>query len=32
MLFATTVIAMIFTVLQQRRADRLASVRPEQEV
>jgi spermidine/putrescine transport system permease protein len=32
MLFATTVLAMIFTVLQQRRADRLASVRPEQEV
>jgi spermidine/putrescine transport system permease protein len=32
MLFATTVFAMIFTVLQQRRADRLASVRPEQEV
>jgi spermidine/putrescine transport system permease protein len=32
MLFATTVFAMIFTVWQQRRADRLASVRPEQEV
>jgi spermidine/putrescine transport system permease protein len=32
MLFATTVLAMIFTVLQQRRADRLASMRPEQEV
>ncbi|MDX6606966.1 MAG: spermidine/putrescine transport system permease protein [Solirubrobacterales bacterium] len=32
MLFATTVLAMIFTVWQQRRADRLASVRPEQEV
>ena len=32
MLFSITVIAMIFTVLQQRRADRLASVRPEQEV
>jgi spermidine/putrescine transport system permease protein len=32
MLFATTVIAMIFTVWQQRRADRLAAVRPEQEV
>ncbi len=32
MLFSTTVLAMIFTVLQQRRADRLASVRPEQEV
>jgi spermidine/putrescine transport system permease protein len=32
MLFATTVFAMIFTVLQQRRADRLASVRPDQEV
>ena len=32
MLFATTVFAMIFTVWQQRRADRLAAVRPEQEV
>ncbi len=32
MLFATTVLAMIFTVWQQRRADKLASVRPEQEV
>jgi spermidine/putrescine transport system permease protein len=32
MLFATTVFAMIFTVWQQRRADRLASMRPEQEV
>ena len=32
MLFATTLVAMIFTVWQQRRADRLASVRPEQEV
>jgi spermidine/putrescine transport system permease protein len=32
LLFATTVLAMVFTVLQQRRADRLASVRPEQEV
>ena len=32
MLFATTVFAMIFTVWQQRRADKLASVRPEQEV
>jgi spermidine/putrescine transport system permease protein len=32
MLFSITLIAMIFTVLQQRRADRLASVRPEQEV
>jgi spermidine/putrescine transport system permease protein len=32
MLFATTVLAMIFTVWQQRRADRIASVRPEQEV
>jgi len=32
MLFSITVLAMIFTVLQQRRADRLASVRPEQEV
>jgi spermidine/putrescine transport system permease protein len=32
MLFAITLLAMVFTVLQQRRADRLASVRPEQEV
>ncbi len=32
MLFSISVLAMIFTVLQQRRADRLASVRPEQEV
>jgi spermidine/putrescine transport system permease protein len=32
MLFSITVLAMIFTVLQQRRADKLASVRPEQEV
>jgi spermidine/putrescine transport system permease protein len=32
MLFAATVLAMIFTVWQQRRADRLASMRPEQEV
>jgi spermidine/putrescine transport system permease protein len=32
MLFSLTVIAMIFTVWQQRRADRLASVRPEQDV
>jgi spermidine/putrescine transport system permease protein len=32
MLFSITVLAMIFTVLQQRRADRLAAVRPEQEV
>jgi spermidine/putrescine transport system permease protein len=32
MLFATTVFAMIFTVLQQRRADKLAAVRPDQEV
>jgi spermidine/putrescine transport system permease protein len=32
MLFSITLIAMVFTVLQQRRADRLASVRPEQEV
>jgi spermidine/putrescine transport system permease protein len=32
LLFATTVFAMIFTVWQQRRADRLASMRPEQEV
>jgi spermidine/putrescine transport system permease protein len=32
MLFSITLLAMIFTVWQQRRADRLASVRPEQEV
>jgi spermidine/putrescine transport system permease protein len=32
MLFALTLLAMAFTVWQQRRADRLASVRPEQEV
>ncbi|HSD23954.1 MAG TPA: ABC transporter permease [Solirubrobacterales bacterium] len=32
MLFAVTVLAMVFTVWQQRRADRLAAVRPEQEV
>jgi spermidine/putrescine transport system permease protein len=31
MLFALTLVAMAVTVLQQRRADRLASVRPEQE-
>jgi spermidine/putrescine transport system permease protein len=31
MLFATTVMAMGFTVLQQRRAERLAAVRPQQE-
>ena len=30
-LFATTLVAMGFTVLQQRRAERLASVRPQQE-
>ena len=32
MLFTITVLAMIFTVWQQSRADRLASVRPDQEV
>ena len=32
MLFAVTLLAMAFTVWQQRRADRLASVLPEQEV
>jgi spermidine/putrescine transport system permease protein len=32
MLFALTLIAMVFTVWQQRRAERLASIRPEQEV
>jgi spermidine/putrescine transport system permease protein len=31
MLFATTLVAMGFTVLQQRRADRLATIRPQQE-
>ena len=30
-LFAATVVAMIFTVWQQRRAERMAAVRPEQE-
>jgi spermidine/putrescine transport system permease protein len=30
-LFAVTVLAMVFTVLQQRRAERMAAVRPEQE-
>src|SRR5213083_1332187 len=30
-LFATTLVAMGFTVLQQRRAERLAAVRPQQE-
>jgi len=32
MLFSITVLAMIFTVWQQRRADRLAAVRPDPEV
>jgi spermidine/putrescine transport system permease protein len=32
MLFATTVLAMVFTVWQQRRADKLAAIRPDQEV
>ncbi len=31
MLFATTLVAMGFTVVQQRRAERLASIRPQQE-
>jgi spermidine/putrescine transport system permease protein len=31
MLFAVTVLAMAFTIWQQRRADRMAAVRPEQE-
>jgi hypothetical protein len=31
MLFAVTLVAMGLTVLQQRRAERLASVRPQQE-
>jgi spermidine/putrescine transport system permease protein len=30
-LFGITVVAMVFTTLQQRRAERMASVRPEQE-
>jgi spermidine/putrescine transport system permease protein len=32
MLFLLTVVAMVFAVLQQRRAERMAAVRPEQEV
>jgi len=32
MLFSITVLAIIFTVWQQSRANRLAAVRPEQEV
>ncbi|MGH2993993.1 MAG: ABC transporter permease [Solirubrobacterales bacterium] len=32
MLFAVTVVAMLFTVWQQRRAERMAAVRPEQEI
>jgi len=31
MLFAVSIVAMVFTVLQQRRAERLAAVRPPQE-
>ena len=31
MLFVVTVVAMVFTVWQQRRAEKLAAVRPEQE-
>ena len=31
MLFMLTVIAMVFTVIQQRRAEKLASIRPDQE-
>jgi spermidine/putrescine transport system permease protein len=31
-LFAVTVLAMAFTVVQQRRAERMAAVRPEEEV
>jgi hypothetical protein len=31
-LFSVTVAAMFFTVWQQRRAERMAAVRPEQEV
>jgi spermidine/putrescine transport system permease protein len=32
MLFAVTVLAMLFTIWQQRRAERMAAVRPEQEM
>jgi spermidine/putrescine transport system permease protein len=32
MLFAVTVVAMLFTIWQQRRAERMAAARPEQEV
>jgi spermidine/putrescine transport system permease protein len=32
MLFAVTIVAMLFTIWQQRRAERLAAVRPEQEI
>jgi spermidine/putrescine transport system permease protein len=32
MLFAVTVVAMLFTIWQQRRAERMAASRPEQEV
>jgi len=32
MLFAVTLLAMVFTVWQQRRADQLAAMRPEQDV
>ena len=31
MLFLITVVAMVFTVVQQRRAEKLAAVRPDQE-
>jgi spermidine/putrescine transport system permease protein len=32
MLFAVTVVAMLFTIWQQRRAERMAAARPEQEM
>jgi hypothetical protein len=32
MLFAVTVAAMLFTIWQQRRAERMAAARPEQEL
>jgi spermidine/putrescine transport system permease protein len=32
MLFAVTVVAMLFTIWQQRRAERMAAARPEQEI
>jgi spermidine/putrescine transport system permease protein len=32
MLFGVTVVAMLFTIWQQRRAERMAAMRPEQEL